>query len=181
MFASLAPSFQPESPLYRPPAHFLRGSLGRFATGVAVVTFDGIDDDGRPRRHGITINSFTSVSMDPPLVLISLQRTVRSHDRIRGRNFTINVLGAEQEHVAMHFAGRPNHDPVWIDGDVAPRLAGSLSHFECTPWAEYDGGDHTLFIGRVESFDYRHGDALAFLNGAFTPIADRAVGHESLF
>src|SRR5690606_35619504 len=66
-------SFRPDSALYRSPTHFLRGSLGRFATGVAVVTFDAAEDDGSLRRQGITVNSFTSVSMEPPLVLVSIQ------------------------------------------------------------------------------------------------------------
>lgn len=169
-------AFQPGSALYRPPQHHFRGSLGRFATGVAVVTFDS------PRgRHGLTVNSFTSVSMEPPLVQISLQRTVRSHDLIRGVPFTVNVLGAEQEPLAWQFAGRPAVDPVWIDGEFAPRLAGTLSYFECTPWAEYDAGDHTLFLGEVRNFDYRQGDALGFINGRFTTIPESAVGHELLF
>ncbi|MGH3282361.1 MAG: flavin reductase family protein, partial [Trebonia sp.] len=137
-----SPAFGPQSPLYRPPAHFLRGCLGRFATGVAVVSF--AQPDGGLR--GVTVNSFTSVSMNPPLILVALQRTVPSHDLLRGRSFTVNVLGAEQRALALHFAGqlRPSLRPAWAGGGHAPRLAGSLSYFECTPWAEYDGGDHTL-------------------------------------
>jgi flavin reductase (DIM6/NTAB) family NADH-FMN oxidoreductase RutF len=167
--------FRPGSPLYRPARHFFRGSLGRFATGVAVVTFDAPE-----RRHGLTVNSFTSASMDPPLVLVSIQRTVRAHELLRGRAFTVNVLGAEQEPLAMQFAGKPNLEPEWIDGEHAPRLAGVLSYFECTPWAEYDAGDHTLFLGEVQSYDYRDGDALGFVNGRFTQVAESLLGHESL-
>lgn len=173
--------FGPDSVLYRPPSHFLRGSLGRFATGVAIVTFDAVDDDGSPRRHGVTVNSFTSVSMDPPLVLVSIQRSVRSHELLHGRSFTINVLGAEQEGLARHFAGRPSAEPIWVEGEISPRLAGVLSWFECTPWAEYDGGDHTLFVGEVHEFDYRAGDALGFVNGQFSTIQESTRGHESLF
>lgn len=174
-------SFRPDSALYRPPTHFLRGSLGRFATGVAVVTFDAAEDDGSLRRQGITVNSFTSVSMEPPLVLVSIQRSVRSHDLLAGRPFAINVLGAEQQNVALHFAGRPVVDPVWIEGRWAPRLAGALSHFVCTPWATYDGGDHTLFLGEVQEFDYRSGDALGFVHGQFCTIPEPSLGHEALF
>lgn len=174
-------TFRPDSALYRPAAHFLRGSLGRFATGVAVVTFDAVDDEGGGRRQGITVNSFTSVSMEPPLVLVAIQRTVRSHDRLFGRPFAINVLGAEQRDVALHFAGRPAVDPAWIEGGSAPRLAGALSYFSCVPWATYDGGDHTLFLGEVQEFDYRSGDALGFVHGQFCTIPEPALGHESLF
>ncbi|MEO8261995.1 MAG: flavin reductase family protein [Pseudolysinimonas sp.] len=174
------PGFNPDSKLYRPPSQFFRGSLGRFATGVAVVTYDAMSTDGTQKRHGITVNSFTSVSMDPPLVLVSIQRTVRSHELLSGRAFTINVLGAEQQSLATHFAGRPGVEPVWTEGEVAPRISGALSHFECTPWAEYDGGDHTLFLGEVRHFDYRTGAALGFVDGRFVTIPELDSGHEDL-
>src|SRR5262245_6823815 len=129
MTATFAQSlaFGPGSPLYRPPAQFLRGCLGRFATGVAVVGFD-VPGSG---PHGVTVNSFTSVSIDPPLILVALQRAVRSHGLLRGRCFTVNVLGAEQRELAAHFAGRPRPSlrPPWAGGERAPRLAGSLCYF----------------------------------------------------
>ncbi|MFG6280097.1 flavin reductase family protein [Microbacterium sp. 5K110] len=180
MMSSLG-TFPPESTLFRPTAHFFRGGLGRFATGVAVVTFDTVDAAGDPLRHGITVNSFTSVSMDPPLVLVSIQRTVRTHEMLHDTLFTINILGAEQQGLALTFAGRPQVEPVWEDGHRAPRLAGVLSWFECEPWAEYDGGDHTLFVGKVADFGYRAGDALGFVNGQFTTVHEAPRGHELLF
>lgn len=170
-----ARGFEPGSRLYRPPAHYLRGGYGRFATGVAVVTFEASDG-----RHGITVNSFTSVSMEPPLVLVSIARNTVSHDELAGKNFTVNVLGAEQEAIALHFAGTPNDEPQWVAGEIAPRLAGPLSWFACTPWAEYDGGDHTLYVGEVQDYDYRSGDALGFVSGRFTEILQFMPGHESL-
>jgi flavin reductase (DIM6/NTAB) family NADH-FMN oxidoreductase RutF len=103
-------------------AHHFRGSLGRFATGVAIVTFDGVT-----KRHGITVNSFTSVSMEPPLVLVSIARTTKAHDELSGRPFTVNILGAEQRQLAMHFAGRPGPEPVWLEGETAPRLSNVLA------------------------------------------------------
>ena len=167
--------FEPGSRLYRSPAQYLRGGYGRFATGVAVVTFEASDG-----RHGITVNSFTSVSMEPPLVLVSIARNTVSHDELAGKNFTVNVLGAEQEALAMHFAGTLNQEPTWVEGGVAPRLAGTLSWFACTPWAAYDGGDHTLYLGEVQDYDYRSGDSLGFVNGRFTEIPEFMPGHESL-
>jgi flavin reductase (DIM6/NTAB) family NADH-FMN oxidoreductase RutF len=178
----------------------LRGGLGRFATGVAVVSFAVPDSGptGIEKYRGVTVNSFTSVSMDPPLILVALQRTVPSHDLLRGRCFTVNVLGAEQRELAMRFAGgkqgqhsaggkQGQHSaggkqgqPAWTEGEHAPRLAGSLCYFECAPWAEYDGGDHTLFLGEVRHFDYRDGDALGFVNGQFTVIPQSMPGHEVL-
>lgn len=177
-------AFGPESPLYRPPAHFLRGCLGRFATGVAVVSFaePGGGPTGTRKYRGVTVNSFTSVSIDPPLILVALQRAVPSHDLLQGRCFTVNVLGAEQRDFAVHFAGRPRPSlqPAWTEGEHAPRLGGSLCYFECTPWAEYDGGDHTLFLGEVRHFDYRDGDVLGFVNGQFTLIPQSIPGQEAL-
>jgi flavin reductase (DIM6/NTAB) family NADH-FMN oxidoreductase RutF len=153
----------------------LRSCLSRFVTGVAVVTFDG------PRgRSGITCNSFTSVSLDPPLVLVSVARTARSHDDLHDRSFCVNVLGAEQEATARSFAGRPAGEPAWLDHPVAPRLAGPLAWLACEPWREYDGGDHTLFLGLVSDFGYRDGDALGYANSRFTVFAEPAYGHEFL-
>ncbi|MBE0010476.1 MULTISPECIES: flavin reductase family protein [unclassified Arthrobacter] len=161
--------------LNAPRAHHFRGSLGRFATGVAIVTFDGAT-----KRHGITVNSFTSVSMDPPLVLVSIARSTKAHDELAGRPFTVNILGAEQRSLAMHFAGRPTNEPTWLEGTTAPRLANVLAFFECTPWAAYDGGDHTLYLGEVQDFNYRKGDALAYANSTFTTIPENQLGMEDL-
>jgi flavin reductase (DIM6/NTAB) family NADH-FMN oxidoreductase RutF len=159
----------------RPREHHFRGSLGRFATGVAIVTFDGVT-----KRHGITVNSFTSVSMEPPLVLVSIARSTKAHDELEGRPFTVNILGAEQRALAMHFAGKPSGEPAWVEGGVAPRLGNVLAFFECKPWAAYDGGDHTLYLGEVIDFDYRSGDALGFANSSFTIIPESRLGIEEL-
>ncbi|MBG0741486.1 flavin reductase [Paeniglutamicibacter antarcticus] len=158
-----------------PREHHFRGSLGRYATGVAIVTFDGMT-----KRHGITVNSFTSVSMDPPLVLVSIARSTKAHDELAGRPFAVNILGAEQRTLAMHFAGRPGPDPLWVEGEVAPRLSNVLAYFECRPWAAYPGGDHTLYLGEVAHFNYRSGDALAFANSTFTTIPQGQRGMEDV-
>ncbi|GAB2725078.1 flavin reductase family protein [Arthrobacter bambusae] len=165
----------PLSRTSRPRAHHFRGSLGRFATGVAIVTFDGAT-----KRHGITVNSFTAVSMEPPLVLVSIARNAKAHDELAGRPFSVNILGAEQKQLALHFSGRPGPEPLWVEGDTAPRLSNVLAYFECTPWAAYDGGDHTLYLGEVADFNYRSGDALAFANSSFTTIPESQLGMEDL-
>lgn len=153
----------------------LRTAFSKFPTGVCVVTFDA---DGVKR--GITVNSYTSVSFDPPLLLVSIQRTSSSHDLLLDRPFTVNVLGSSQEEVAWNFAGRPNDAPRWVDGEIAPRLAGVLAWFECTPWAAYDGGDHTLVLGEIQSFGSRRGDALGFNGSRFTEISETVLGREHL-
>jgi flavin reductase (DIM6/NTAB) family NADH-FMN oxidoreductase RutF len=153
----------------------LRSCLGRFATGVAVVTFD---TGAGPR--GLTINSFTSVSLEPPLVLVSIARRAKAHDLLVGRPFCVNVLGAEQETIARTFAGGPPTDVPWIGGDHAPGLAGVFARLECRPWRAYDGGDHTLFLGEVMRFGYRDGAALAYHASTFQTIAEDDFGVEYL-
>ena len=153
----------------------LRACLGRFVTGVTVVTFQG--DDG---RRGLTINSFSSVSMHPPLIMVSIARTAQAHDALYGRRFCVNVLGAEQEQVARHFAGGGTGMPQWADDPAVPRLAGALAHIICEPWRACDGGDHTIFLGEVTGFGYRSGDALAYANSRFTTVPEPVLGHEYL-
>ena len=158
-----------------PAAPGLRTCLGRFVTGVTVVTFEGQEG-----RRGLTINSFSSVSMRPPLIMISIARTAQAHDALHGRRFCVNVLGAEQEHLARHFAGDASGAPLWADDSVAPRLAGTLAHLICEPWRSYDGGDHTIFLGEVIEFECRSGDALAYANSRFTTVTEPVLGHEYL-
>lgn len=94
----------------------LRTCLGCFGTGVTVVTVDA--EDG---RRGLTVNALTSVSLEPPLVLISINKRARSHDTLAGRPFAVNVLSSDQERLARHFAG--DHQDIelpWEEGQVAP-------------------------------------------------------------
>jgi flavin reductase len=153
----------------------LRSCLGRFATGVVVVTFAAPDG-----RRGITVNAFTAVSIIPPLVLVSVAKQAHSHDVLQGRPFCVNVLGAEQEAFARQFAGAGGGTVAWVEDAAVPRLAGVLAHVECRPWRDYDGGDHTLFLGEVVEFDYRDGDALGFHASRFTTIPDAQLGIEDL-
>jgi flavin reductase (DIM6/NTAB) family NADH-FMN oxidoreductase RutF len=118
--------------------------------------------------------------MQPPLVLASVARRAKAHDALEGRPFSISILGAEQEAVARCFAGGPPVDVHWLEGEVAPRIAGSLASMECRPWRSYDGGDHTLFLGEVVGFDHRDGDALGYHASGFTIIGEQALGYEHL-
>jgi flavin reductase len=140
-----------------------RSCLGRFATGVTVVSYRAGDE-----RRGATVNAFTSVSLDPPLILISLARTARSCELLRDNPFCVNVLSAAQVGIALTFAGRPSaagHE--WIDGLHAPRLAKSHAWLECTPWRSYDAGDHVLFLGEVQDLSFDDSEPLLFYSGAF--------------
>ncbi|MEU8824893.1 flavin reductase family protein [Streptomyces sp. NPDC048636] len=154
----------------------LRACMSRFATGVTVVTYEG---DGGPR--GATMNSFTSVSADPALVLISVARRARCHDQLLDRPFCVNVLGAEQEPLARQFAGVPGAaEPRWAAGARVPRLAHPLAWVECDPWRSYDGGDHTLVLGQVTGLAHRDGDALTYAWSRFGTAAEATDGIEHL-
>lgn len=143
----------------------LRNSFGCFGTGVTVVTW--LNDEGQ--RRGITVNSFTSVSLDPPLLLVSIDKKTKAFEDLKNRPFVINVLSAGQSSLAMQFAGRPQEDLVveWEDGTKGPRLKGTTAHFECSPWAEYEGGDHVLFLGKIEDFAKNDSESLLFYRGKF--------------
>jgi flavin reductase (DIM6/NTAB) family NADH-FMN oxidoreductase RutF len=131
----------------------LRQAFGAFATGVTVVTVGG------PAPHGMTANSFTAVSLDPPLVLVCIEHNAIMHEALAtsGR-FAVSVLGAGQASLARYFADRSR--PLggeqfvsvgWVAGEHtgAPLICGALAHFECATWRRYDGGDHTIFLGRL--------------------------------
>lgn len=145
----------------------LRNCFGRFATGVTVVTYTA---DGE--RYGLTVNSFTSVSLEPPLLLVSIDRRAKAYVNLKGKPFVVNILSAEQIDIAWHFAGRTKEglEIAWREGKQAPRLDGVLGWLECTPWQTYDGGDHMLFLGEIKDFDYRDGEPLIFYTGKMTSL-----------
>lgn len=147
-----------------PPKHLLHGAeaaapldsrefrdaLGRFATGVAVVT--AISDEGD--KLGLTISSFNSVSLAPPLVLWSLMQSSSSLQAFRCvRHFAINVLSAEQQPLAEQFARRGADRWVGVAHAQgfggSPLLDGAIATFECRSHSHLDAGDHVIFIGEV--------------------------------
>ncbi|SFI78589.1 flavin reductase family protein [Thermoflavimicrobium dichotomicum] len=144
-----------------------RNCLGSFATGVTVVTCK--TDIG---TRGFTANSFTSVSLDPPLILVSVDRKIKACSYMKDNSFAVNILRGDQEKVALHFAGRPQEqlDLQWEEGEFAPYLANSLATIECVPWRAYDGGDHVLYLGEVKNYWYVEGDALGFYKGKFFTV-----------
>jgi len=129
----------------------LRRVLGAFATGVTVVTT--VDRDGRP--SGLTVNSFSSVSLDPPLVLWSQSRTAPSHSVFQQADrFAVSILAADQIHVSERFS-RKSTDKFEGVRTIAglgciPLIDGAAAHVECRSVVRYPGGDHTIFIGEVE-------------------------------
>lgn len=144
-------------------ARALRNCLGRFATGVTVLTYEGTDG---PR--GVTVNAFSAISLDPPLILVSVARTSRSAEYLGRTPFCVNVLTSAQVELALHFAGaRPALTVNWEAGATPPRLGRSHAFLECTPWRTYDGGDHLLFLGQVQHLSFDDSEPLLFYSGSF--------------
>lgn len=151
---------------HQPDPRLLRRVLGEFSTGVTVVSYR--DAEGNAR--GATMNSFTSVSMDPPLLLVSVSRKARAAEGLDNNSFTVNILSANQLDIALHFAGKPDdHLSVpWHDvPEAPPRLLGTTAWLQCQPWHTYDGGDHILVVGRVVHHDARTLEPLTFHRGEF--------------
>jgi flavin reductase (DIM6/NTAB) family NADH-FMN oxidoreductase RutF len=145
----------------------LRAALGQFATGVTIVTT--ATPEGQ--RVGLTANSFTSVSLDPPLVLWSLSKRSASLQIFRSApHFAVNVLSASQQDLCDRFAQRTQTDrfegvALAHSDHGLPVIDGALACFECSTYAQYEAGDHVVFLGRVERHRARDGDALIFRAG----------------
>lgn len=154
-------------------ARDFRNALGSFATGVTVVTAQ----DAGGGLTGITVNSFASVSLDPPLVSwsLSLQSPALAVFRHCG-HYAINVLAANQTALSTHFA-RPSDQQDRFVGlefeagsGAAPLLQGCCAWFECRNEIRHAGGDHLIFIGRVESYRYCERPPLLFLGGQYRKL-----------
>jgi len=152
-----------------------RRALGEFATGVAVVTARGRGEE----LIGMTMSSFNSVSIDPPLVLFCVDRRARSLPAmLEARGFAINVLARDQEGISNQFAralsDKWNQIKTSVGHAEAPLISGALAHFECAPFANYDGGDHVIFVVRVLRHTTRSEAAapLIFFRGRYRDLVD---------
>jgi len=145
-----------------------RHAMRHVPTGVTVVT---TLKDGEPR--GITVNAFASVSLEPPSLLICINREARSYLFIStSRVFCVNVLAGDQRRLAEHFSGKVRDRQFAaidyaVDATGAPVLAGAIAHFDCEVSHEYQIGSHSILIGRVLSCSARPGSPLGYFNGGF--------------
>ena len=149
-----------------------RRALGHFATGVTVVTYAPEDAD---EFRGTTVNSFTSVSLEPPLVLVSLGRQTRAAAALRpGSAYAVNVLHHGQRDLAMCFAGRPQPGTrvEWEVRAGVPHLAGCAAYFRCVAQDVHGAGDHVLVVGLVQEFQAHGHPPLLFYRGAFEHLRD---------
>lgn len=146
-------------------SNLFRQSVSRFATGVAVVS--SVDADGQPQ--GMTINSFTSISLAPATVLISL-RPGRTHNLVRDRGrFGVSVLGRDQERWSLHFSGRPQDElgVAWDCKGQVPVLSDALAWFVCEVERSLQVHDHTLFVARVLDCNHASGEPLMFYESRY--------------
>jgi flavin reductase (DIM6/NTAB) family NADH-FMN oxidoreductase RutF len=154
-----------------------RDALGLFPTGIAVVTA-GLEDGS---VGGLTVNSFTSLSLDPPLILVALARTISSFPIFeRASHFAVSLLREDQRHVSAAFAKsdvtkwRGGHHRK---GELAPIIHPNLAAFECATHARHEGGDHVILIGRVLSIEANGGGGgrpLLYYRGQYRELSDEA-------
>lgn len=170
-------TLSPPTPMAPDTKRNLRDAFGRFATGVTVVTTR--QPDGTPR--GFTANSFTSVSLDPPLLLICIGKTAHSCDTFAGcDHFTVNILADDQKEISGLFASQsPDKfaNVKWHpNAQNIPVIDGALASFGCAQHRLVDAGDHLILIGRVLDFETSDGDPLGYYKGAYFDLGlDRAV------
>lgn len=148
-----------------------RHVLGHFASGVTVVTARNGDI-----RRGITVSSFCSLSLEPPLVLICIDHTTTSHELIRAAgSFAVNILAEDGEWLSRHFASRETDKFAAVryrDGaGGAPLLIDALAHLECRVVDQFPGGDHTIFVGEVLRADAREGKPLLYYRSGYHELA----------
>lgn len=151
-----------------------RRALSRFASGVTVIT----TRDAGGRLHGITVSAFCSVSLEPPLILVCIEKNTGSHYAFLESNaFVVNVLEANQQSLSDRFASRiPNkfEEVAYRTGiENLPVLEGALANLECVLTNRFDAGDHTIFVGRIErSFISDTGEPLIYFRGNYRKIED---------
>ncbi len=178
-----------------------RQTMGRFATGITVVTMlgsepegllgptpadvlpEGMDDAAQAmsnHTYGLTVNAFMSVSLDPPLVAVSIDKNARAHATLlKAERFGISMLARDQQHLSDLFAGRPvkqRGDP-YEEFASFPVVEGALAHIVCRSYQAVEMGDHTIFVGEVEALRARDGEPLLFYRGAYRALPEMALTH----
>ena len=150
-----------------------RTALSRFASGVTVVT----TKDAAGRKFGITVSAFCSVSLEPPLVLVCVEKTTGSHHAFeQSGRFAVNVLTEEQAQISEHFATLIEDKFASVDHAVdehgIPLLQNSLATLQCVLFKTLDGGDHSIFLGLVEHVTVREAGPLLYFKGNYRTIAE---------
>jgi flavin reductase (DIM6/NTAB) family NADH-FMN oxidoreductase RutF len=158
-----------------------RKAMGSFATGVTIIT---LDLDGEV--HGMTANAFSSVSLDPPLLLVCVDHAARTHAHLHAKKrFGVNIL-AEHQRVISDYYARPVHTHERAQEEAGARfdrteqgtpiLHGALAYLECRLQSAQEAGDHTIFIAEVEDVVVRQGEPLLFFRGKYRKVGEQVAG-----
>ncbi len=152
----------------------LKSAYARWATGVTIVTVRSGD-----RIHGMTVSAFTEVSLEPPLVLVCIDRTSNTQPAIaEGGVFAVNILARDQEALAKRFACDEAEDRRFVDlhcetgATGAPLLPGSVASLDCRVESAHEAGDHIIYVGEVVGLHLCDGDPLVFYNRGYSSLAD---------
>jgi flavin reductase (DIM6/NTAB) family NADH-FMN oxidoreductase RutF len=142
-------------------------AMSHFASGVTIVT---TEHEGR--KYGMTVASFASLSLHPPLVLVCIEKNVKTHDAIAAAGkFGVSILSQEQTDISSKFASRSDDKFAGVDvtrGDLGvPLIAGSLTTLECTLHGTLPGGDHTIYVGEVAAAQTREGIPLLYFRSGY--------------
>jgi flavin reductase (DIM6/NTAB) family NADH-FMN oxidoreductase RutF len=145
-------------------------AMSYFASGVTVVT---TEHDGKP--FGMTVAAFSSLSLHPPLVLICIEKTVKSHDAIAGAGkFGVSILNSKQTDISNRFASRAEDkfaETEVVRGELGvPLIAGALTRLECRVSEKLEGGDHTIFVGEVVEANTEEGEPLVYFRSGYREI-----------
>jgi flavin reductase (DIM6/NTAB) family NADH-FMN oxidoreductase RutF len=151
----------------------MRRAMGQFATGVTVIT--ALDPGGTP--VGCTVNAFSSLSLDPPLVLVCIGRERSSHALLTdGPGYGVNILRHDQSELALRFARSGGDRFAGVETRPGrhgvPLLAGAIAQIECDLFDVLDGGDHSIVVGRVEDIRVSPGEPLLYSQGSFLDLPD---------
>jgi flavin reductase len=148
-----------------------RKIMGQFATGVTIVTTDGVAGP-----HGLTANAVASLSLDPPLVLVAVEKRAHSLDYLRKNGcFAVNILRLEQEEISRRFATPGPKDFIGLNitraSTTAPILTDCLAFVDCRVVEILPGGDHEIFVGEIMAGEYHGGDPLLYFAGGYRRLA----------
>jgi flavin reductase (DIM6/NTAB) family NADH-FMN oxidoreductase RutF len=152
-----------------------RDALRHWASGVTVVT----TKDRAGHLHGITVSAFSSVSLDPPLVLVCIEKEAGSHHAFVESNwFVVSILSDQQEFISRQFASQLSNKFSGIktvEGiNRIPLIMGALANLECRILLSYEGGDHTIFVGEIENSIVHPGKPLLYLDGNYEKLEEHS-------
>ena len=150
-----------------------RNAMGRFTTGVTVITTK-IDDE----VHGMTANAFMSVSLNPKLITVSVDHKAQMHEKLReSERFAVSILSEEQQNISKHFAGQKQAEKG-IDFDFiegVPVIPDALAAIVCKGYSSHPIGDHTLYVGEVIDIGLKEGEPLTFFAGKYGSLAKQII------